>query len=157
MASYGSVLFLSIPLSVAVSVGLWSMAYGVLWGEGEGCWSVCVWLGEVVEVVGLQLKCPFCKAHHGEFTLLFLPCILKENLFVQCNFLQFHVDPQGTIPKHTCLKHALYVAPWQALSLPLCVGYRTPSVWLGKNPFSVGSVELCHSELTGVVSGVAGK
>ena len=38
--------------------------------------------GEVVEVVGLQLKCPFCKAHHGEFTLLFLPCILKENLFV---------------------------------------------------------------------------
>ena len=41
-----------------------------------------MWGGGVVEVVGLQLKCPFCKAHYGEFTLLFLPCILKENLFV---------------------------------------------------------------------------
>ena len=53
MASYGSVLFLSIPLSVAVSVGLWSMAYGVLVGRRRKlleCVCVCggglsKWLG----------------------------------------------------------------------------------------------------------------
>ena len=87
----------------------------------------CVWGGEkVVEVLGLQVMCPFRKAHHGEFSLLFLPCILKESLFVQCNFLQFHVDPQGTIPKHICLRHASCVAPWQALSLSLCVWVVEP-------------------------------